>query len=184
MFFLCTPISFEDIGVGWLAVWMTIILFSLIVHPIFFYFFRKYVKDGKISEEILNRIKYEKLICWAILGPFGLAAPMCAIFFILPLFVMIVSPFYFTFSFLTTLILEKLHSSFERKLLLFYYAIPTFSIIILGVILKLRLYGNLSELIFYYTNDHTKVFSILFVSFLFLFVIYFYLFGSVSLKKE
>ncbi|MCS7243237.1 MAG: hypothetical protein RMJ36_00660 [Candidatus Calescibacterium sp.] len=162
LFFLCNPTIILDVGVGWAGV-----PFGIIVHYFFYrYLCGLYIKD-KISKELYSRIRLEKWFILGYLGSIIFFLPDFAILFIIPAIVMFIFPFYFTYSFITVLISKDFREPLERKLLLYYYGVPTFSIIVSGILIKFALYHSFSNIVFYYANYYMLlIFIIFFLGFL------------------
>ncbi|MCS7243236.1 MAG: hypothetical protein RMJ36_00655 [Candidatus Calescibacterium sp.] len=185
MFFLCTPISFDEAGIrGWGIVWLVIILFCMLIYPFFYGLFTVCYRKGKLAYATIKRVMYESFFYIGILGAIPLAAPssifLCNFGLILPILAMFMFPIYFTFSFINILFSKGIYEPFERKLLLFYYSIPTFLILSLGIASKTALYGSVSDLIFYYSTENLAFFSFVLIFLLFLFWIYYSFFGTMN----
>ncbi len=174
MFFLCTPV---DLGAGWAAVLITIILFVALINPLFMLFLhldRLVFKKLDLRDYLYKIVVKEMKWIWAILALIGLSAPILVPFFFLPIVMMISFPIYFTFNFILLLFSKssELPES-SRKFLAFYYSVPTFIIILLGSYAKLKLYGNFHTLLRFYTQEEQKnYFIIIFISLIVMFIVF------------
>lgn len=180
MIFLCNPLSFEDIGMGWFAVFLVMIFFFGIWNPIFFSISYVMKNKGLIREFIFRKIQNEFSWVWGIFAVFALAVPTYSPIFFLPIILAFFFPLYFTFNFIILLLKKELLSKemlskLERNFLLVYYGGISFLIIILGIAFKLKLHGGFSNLIYYYVADIGKVnFLVIFFIVALMFLIFWY----------
>lgn len=154
--FLCDPM-WPDVGAGWIAVFLVLLFFIFIWNPIFFAIAKALYKDESF-EEVIKKIYNEwKWGIVAFVGSCAISAPtlgfMLPFLFFIPLFVFFFFPIYFTFTFLGILLKKYKINEKQRFFWILYYGGISFLIIYLGIFFKLRFYNNISDLIYYYTQD-------------------------------
>jgi hypothetical protein len=167
--FLCTTI---DPGIAYYVV----VLFLIFIYPFFFEMRIVEAKDlftkGDIREIIYKNLVGEWKWFLGILGYLSFVVPACTIFFPFA-FILLAFPVYFTFNFIFYFLNRQKYNEKERKLLMRFYGIPTFIILIGGIIFKIIFYklkyGNyfLSEMYYYYINDQGGYLFIIILAFLF-----------------
>lgn len=180
MFFLCNPLSFEDVGVGWLAVFIVIVFFSFIWNPIFLGISYIMEKKGLIRKFIVEKIMNEFSWIWGILAFVAVKVPSATGLLFIPILISILFPLYFTLSFIILIIKKDLVTKnillkIEKSFLTIYYGGISILIIILGMIFKLNLYGNFTNLAYYYTQDiGKKWFVFIFLLIILMFIVFWY----------
>lgn len=173
--FLCDPKSFYlDFGVGWFGVAFSAVIYVFIVNPIFSLISWYFCRKGRLRVDISKRMFREFWFAF-IVGFFSFGGPFFILAFMYPL--------YFTFHFLSMILLKNVLESFERKFLLIYYGITTFLIIGLAIMNKIKYWEDLNQMFHYYTTEGLKWFGLYFFIFIFLFVLAF-LNIKISFKKK
>jgi hypothetical protein len=140
MLFLC---SVEPLYIGIGSTISLLILFFIYPFYVnrFIYASNNLLKEGKIRKHIVEIIRKEKRWLWGMLSYLFISAPPSIYIIFLPFFIILLSfPIYFASNFIFYFLHKENYDPQERKLLLNFYGIISFSIIILSLILKLLAY--------------------------------------------